>query len=295
VRYGKNETVVGMIIFSALVMLFLGLMWLEGHRFRGQGYLLVAHFEDVSGLNQGDPVTIAGLAIGRVHDMRLEGQKVAVSLWIEGKQTLPLGSIAVLKSEGVMGEKYVDILLGTGSEDLESGEAIPGLYQPDFSQMVSLVGGVGQDIRAISSTARSLLGDSAKAELKQSITDIRSTTSLMNNLLIQNAERLDETLANLHALSITLGKISPGQSPEELIPNLEKASQDLAQTAEYLRGFSVSLDSLLQPTLRGEGTLGKLLADESLYVNITGLVASLDSLVQDIRENPGRYVQFKIF
>ena len=294
-RYGKNETIVGIIIFSSLVMLFLGLMWMEGHRFRGQGYLLVAHFEDVSGLNRGDPVTIAGLPIGQVQDMRLEDSKVAVNLRIEGKQPLPLGSIAVLKSEGVMGEKYVDILLGSGSEALEHGEAIPGLYQPDFSQVVSLVGGVGQDIRTISSTARSLLDDSAKAELRQSITDIRSTTGRINNLLMQNAERLDETIANLHTLSIALGRISPGQSPEELIPNLERASQDLAQTAEHLRGFSVSLDSLLQPTLRGEGTLGKLLADESLYVNIMGLVTSLDSLTQDIRENPSRYVQFKIF
>lgn len=291
----RNETVVGIIIFCSLVILFLGLMWLENYRFQGKGYSLVARFQDVGGLNQGDPVTISGLPIGRVQDMKLEDRRVSVRLWIEGKRSLPRGSLAVIKSQGVMGEKYVDILMGTSSESLEPGETIPGLCQPDFSQIVSLIGDVGEDIRTILSAARSFLDDSTGAEFRQSISDMRSVTSQFKDLLTQNAHRLDETITHLHALSTNLARLSPGQSPEELIPNLEKSSQDLAETAGCLRSFSASLDSLFQPTIRGESTLGRLLADQALYRNLGSLIADMDSLVQDIRENPGRYFRLKIF
>jgi phospholipid/cholesterol/gamma-HCH transport system substrate-binding protein len=294
-KMSKNETVVGIIIFTALVLLFLGLMWLQNYRIRGRGYYLVVHFEEVSGLTRGDPVTIAGLHIGMVQDMKLEGRKVSVSLRIEGKRSLPRGSIAVIKSQGVMGERYVDIIMGNSSESLESGETIPGLYQPGFNEVSALLGDVGDDIQAILSTARSLLDDTTARELRRSVSDIHSSTEQLRELLTGNVQRLDETMTNLHAFSNTLTKISPGQSPEELIPNLEKASRDLAETARHLQSFSAALDSMIQPALRGEGNLGKLLTDEALYRDLRALVGDLDSLAQDIRENPDRYVRIEIF
>jgi phospholipid/cholesterol/gamma-HCH transport system substrate-binding protein len=291
----QNETVVGIIIFCSLVILFLGLMWLQNYRLKGRGYFLNAYFEEVSGLNKGDPVTIAGLVIGRVQDMKLEGRKVSVRLWIEGKQSLPRGSVAVLKSQGVMGEKYVNIILGSSSESLEHEETIPGLYEPDFGQIASLIGGVEEDIRAILSTTRSLLDDTTKERFRESVEDLHTATAQFRTLLIENAGYLDETIVNLHTLSATLAEVSSRENPEGLIPNLESTSDDLAETARHLRGFSISLDSLFQPTLRGEGTLGKLLADEALYRDMRHLITDLDSLVQDIQRNPHRYVQVKIF
>ncbi len=291
----KNEAVVGIIIFTSLIVLFLGLMWLQNYRLKGQGYSLVAHFDEVSGLNRGDPVTVAGLPIGRVQAMRLEGRKVLVRLWIEGKQTLPQGSMAIVKSQGVMGEKYVDIVMGSHPETLKPGDTIAGLYEPDFSQVASLVGNVGDDIQAILSTARSVLGDTTRVQLSQSIADIHSTAREFKKLFSQNTGRLDATISNLHAVSKTLAELSSEENPDRLIPNLEKAARDLNETAVNLRGFSLSLDSLFQPTLRGESTLGRLLSDEDFYRDLHGLITHLDSLVEDIRENPGRYMQVRIF
>ena len=291
----QNETVVGIIIFVSVIILFLGLMWLQNYRLKGRGYYLQAYFEEVSGLTRGDPVTISGLPIGRVQNMVLEGRKVLVRLWIDGHQSLPRGSMAVVKSQGVMGEKYVDIIMGSSSEPLEHGETIPGLYEPDFSQVATLIGGVEKDIRAILSTTRSILDDTTRAEFKESVADIRLAMGQFRTLLSQNAGQLDETIDNLHAFSANLAKVSSGENSEGLIPHLESASGDLAEAARRLRGFSTSLDSLFQPTLRGESTLGKLLADEALYRDMHRLVGDLDSLVQDIHRNPGRYFRVEIF
>ena len=294
-KIAKNETVVGIIIFISMVLLFMGLMWLQNYRISGRGYFLTAHFDEVSGLNPGDPVSISGMPIGRVQDMKLEGSRVLVNLWIEGQRSLPRGSRAVIKSQGVMGEKYVDIVMGSSSESLKPGETIPGFYQPGFNEVATMAGAVGEDIQAILSTIRSLLNDSTGKELRKSISDMSSSTGKLKDLLAGNVHRLDETIANLHTFSNTLAGLSPGQSPEELIPNLERASRDLAEMSRHLRAFSASFDSLAGAAARGEGNLGKLLTDEALYRDLKALVADLDSLAEDIRENPERYVQLKIF
>jgi len=291
----RNETVVGIIVFCSLVVLVLGLMWLEDQHFRGRGYILEANFDDVSGLNQGDPVTVAGLPIGRVHDMQLDEAGVVTSLLIESEHEIPKGSMAILKSQGVMGEKYVDVVLGEGSGNLQAGDIIPGLYQVDLNQVFTQMGSVGQNLEAVLSQARTLLDDSTEYGIRGSMTSVGAAAAQLKNLIDRNAERLDETIANLHDVSSALAGISPGDEPQELIPNLETASQDLAATAARLKKFSASLDSLLLPTMRGESTLGKLLSDEALYRDCQTLVGHLDSLVQDVRENPGRYFKVEIF
>jgi len=276
-------------------VLILGLMWLEDQHFRGRGYLLKANFDDVSGLNQGDPVTVAGLPIGQVHDLQLDEAGVVTSLLIESKHELPKGSMAILKSQGVMGEKFVDIVLGEGPGTLQAGDIIPGSYQVDLNQVFTQLGSVGQNLEAVLSQARTMLDDSTKYGIKGSVTNVGQAAAQLKDLVDRNTERLDETIANIHEASAALEGIFPGEEPRELIPNLEAASQDLAATAAQLKKFSTSLDSLFLPTLRGQSTLGKLLSDEALYRDCQTLVGHLDSLVQDVRENPGRYFKVEIF
>jgi len=295
VSFSKNETVVGIIIFFSLALMFLGLVWLEDYRFRGQGYMLVSHFQEVSGLNRGDPVTVSGMAIGRVQDMDLVDDGVAVSLWIERDLRLPKGSQAVIKSQGVMGERQVDILLGSSSQTLQPGERISGHYQADFSQVISQVGELGDELRSVLFAAGGLLSDTTSGGLRGTFAEVSGSAAQMRQLLDRNARQLDQTIEHLHTFSVNLARIEPGQNPEELIPNFQRASQNLVETAQRLRSLSDSLNSLLQPTLRGQSTLGRLLSDDTLYQDCQSLVVHMDSLVQDIHRNPHRYFKVEVF
>jgi phospholipid/cholesterol/gamma-HCH transport system substrate-binding protein len=227
--------------------------------------------------------------------MQLEDGGVAVTLWIDEDHPLPSGSQAQIKSQGVMGEKSVDIHLGPGPQLLESGQSISGLYQPDFTQVVSQVGNVGDGLGEILVALRSLLEDTSQGGLRQAISEVGGTSHQLGDLVSRNAERLDETIAHLHEVSSALASMDAGQQPWTILPNLEDASQDLAVTARRLRDFSASLDSLMQPTFEGHSTLGKLLSDPALYRDCRVLMGHLDSLVLDIRQNPQRYVKIEIF
>ncbi len=291
----KNETVVGVIIFCALILLILSLMWLEDVHFGGRGMILIAVFPDVSGLNKGDPVTVAGLPVGRVADMSLQGDQVQVTFHIDARHPLPRGSRAVIRSQGVMGERIVSIVPGAGPETLPSGERIPGHYEQDFTQVVTQVGEVGDELRAVLAAIRGVLDDTGRGGLRQTVNSAGEASGQLRDLLRRNAGRLDETIENLHRTSSTLARLQPGDQTEQLIPNLEKASRDISEAAARMRTVSASLDSLLGPSLKGRSTLGRLLSDETLYQDIRLLVGHLDSLVVDVQENPHRYFKVEIF
>jgi phospholipid/cholesterol/gamma-HCH transport system substrate-binding protein len=295
VRPLKNETVVGVIIFCSLVLLVVSLMWLEDVRLGGRGMTLVAHFQDVTGLNRGDPVTVAGLAVGQVEDLSLAEDGVMVTFSIGEEHRLLRGSRAIIRSQGVMGEKIMAVIPGAGPEPLEPGERIPGQYEQDFTQVVSQVGTVGDELRAVLAAIRSLLSDSTSGGLRQAVRQAGAASSQLQGLLTRNASRLDETIVNLHRTSSALAQLAPGQQAEELISSLEKASRDVSATAAHMKTISASLDSLLEPSLEGRSTLGQLLSDEALYRDCRLLVNHLDSLVLDIQENPHRYFKIEIF
>lgn len=291
----KNETVVGVIIFCSLVLLVVSLMWLEDVHLSGQGMIVTAHFQDVSGLNRGDPVTIAGLQVGQVADLSLDGERVKVSFRIDAEHRLPRGSRAVIRSQGLMGEKIVSIIPGRGPELLESGEAIPGQYEQDFSRVVTQAGDIGNDLRNVLDAIRAVLDDSSRGGIRQAVKHTDEVSNQLQDLLARNASRLDETIDNLRQATSSLARLKAGQEAEQLIPNLEKASRDLSITAVHMKTISASLDSLLVPSLQGRGTLGKMLSDESLYRDCRLLVGHLDSLVLDVREHPHRYFKVEIF
>ena len=291
----KNETVVGVIIFCALILLILSLMWLEDVHFGGRGMILTAVFPDVSGLNKGDPVTVAGLPVGQVAEMSLQGDQVQVTFQVDARHPLPRGSRAVIRSQGVMGERIVSIVPGAGPEMLRSGERIPGHYEQDFTQVVTQVGEFGDELRAVLAAIRGVLDDTSRGGLRQTVNSAGEASGRLRDLLSRNAGRLDETIENLHRTSSALAQLQPGDQTEQLIPNLEKASHDISEAAARMRTVSASLDSLMGPSLKGRSTLGRLLSDETLYQDIRLLVGHLDSLVVDVQENPQRYFKVEIF
>jgi phospholipid/cholesterol/gamma-HCH transport system substrate-binding protein len=295
VRPLKNETVVGVIIFCSLILLVGSLMWLEDMNFGGQGMILVAMFPDVSGLHRGDPVTVAGLPVGQVAGMSLQGDQVEVTFSIEKGHRLPGGSRAVIKSQGVMGEKVVSIVPGPGPEYLSSGERIEGLYEQDFTQVVTQAGAVGDELRTVLAAIREVLDDSSSGGLRQAVQSTGEASDQLRGLLLRNASSLDEIIENLQRTTSSLARMQPGEGAEELIPNLERASRDVSEAAARMRSVSASLDSLLGPSLEGRSTLGRLLSEESLYQDIRMLVGHLDSLVMDVQEHPQRYFKVEIF
>jgi len=279
-------------------------------------YSLYMFVSNAQGLNPGAFITLSGLKVGVVGKMKFtqknEQQGILVELKINRyyANMTTSSSVATINTMGMLGDKYVDISLGELSDPvLKEGEFI--LTNPPL------------DLAAIASNA-----SAAISEFQLTLKNINKVTeqalngSGMLGLLIKDKSaqnNLAQLLHNLNHIStqIEKGKGNLGQFVQDTTlfflvkntaTNLDKISSKIQQgkgslgrlvtdTALYARLNSISIlaDSLLYGMQQGEGTAGKLMKDEQLYNQLLFLTKSLNTLTEDIKKNPKKYVTIKVF
>ncbi len=139
-KYSK-ETVVG--IFVVIGLVCIGYMTVKLGKvglFGDNTYLLSARFEKVTGLKQGNPVSMLGLEIGRVASLSInqEDLKAVVTLRINKDIVIYDDAMASIKTEGLIGDRYLDIDPGGGGDALKPGDTIVETESPvDLQEMIS--------------------------------------------------------------------------------------------------------------------------------------------------------------
>jgi len=293
----SDEAKVGLVVFIAAAILVTGLLYLEGYRIKKRGYVIYAVFDNVGGLGHGDPVTVAGLRVGNVQRMILFGNKVKVGLWVNSWVKLPRNSIAYIRTVGVMGEKEVQIKPGSSSEMLREGDVIQGGHEADIAELTAAAGSISEDLQVILNRLRTTLDKDAQEDIKSSLSNIRKISSELGRRVDKQINDLNEILSNLKSTSRDFNSLSKTQRKniESLIHNIQASTVDLKEASGNLKKLSNSLENILGRLERGEGTLGKLLTEESLYDNMEKLSRDLDDLVNDIKKNPRKYIHIEIF
>ena len=129
----SNEVKLGMAIFVAVVVFVGGVIYLRGTDFQKREYALTIYYNNVNGLQEGNPITIAGLAVGKVQDLKLVGNVIAVKVQIQDKVRFPVDSKAFIKSSSLMGGKLIAITPGLSSRMLKDGDTLSGSYEADLT------------------------------------------------------------------------------------------------------------------------------------------------------------------
>ncbi|HID96084.1 MAG TPA: MCE family protein [Candidatus Latescibacteria bacterium] len=295
-RFG-TEAKVGLVIFIAIALLILGLLFLSDYHLKGGGYTLRTTLENVRGLEEGDPVTVAGLKVGKILRMELKEGRVVVILWLKGNVRLPQGSVARVQSIGTLGEKSIEILSGLGPDLLKEGDTIPGRYQPGVVELATAIEQASQELRVTLSQFRSTFDERMQEDIRGSLSEIREMAREMRKAAAVNSRELEAILGNLRTTSRELSQLSGSQREriENLIGSFEESSEALRGAATKLSRSSGYLESILGRIEKGEGTLGKLSTDDRLYNNIEALTRDLHGLVKDFRENPRKYIHLELF
>jgi len=149
-KYTK-ETVVGIFVVAGLICVGYMTVKLGKVGFVGdKSYTLYAGFSTVTGLREGNPVNMLGLEVGRVAGFRMdqEKQQAVVTLRIDKGIEVYDDAIASIKTEGLIGDRYVNIDAGGGGDLLTDGDTITDTQSPtDIMDLVSkyAFGDVGDD------------------------------------------------------------------------------------------------------------------------------------------------------
>jgi phospholipid/cholesterol/gamma-HCH transport system substrate-binding protein len=289
---GSREVRVGIFVILGIFGV-LGLLFLltDPGTFRGR-YNLVTEVENAGGVRKGDPVQMRGVNIGRVHDFDLVDDGVVIVLEINGQWRVPADSRSRLAGVGLLGGRTVEILPGTSEASLPAGASLPGEATSDLSDLASVIGTEAEEIL---DRMRSLLDDTTVEALRGTAADARRLAQDLTEVVEEQRAELAAALASVRRSAEGVEEVAT--SPE-LARSLARADSTLARlnlAGARLDEVSTSLSVVVSRIERGEGTLGLLSTDETLYRNLVGASASLEALLEDVRENPGRYVRLRIF
>lgn len=262
------------------------------------------------------------------------GQAVRIRLRVEGSPTLPADPVVVLAPESLFGDwqaeivnrdryarfDYFEVPPGTSI----GGVPVLGAYAlPDITRLTATAEDVSENLAALTDRVDRAFTDETADNLRLAIENIQQVSEDIKNLIQQQANAFGdvssdvaEAAVEIHAAAqvarTTLesaDRILASGHVDTVFANLSEASRNFDEITEEMGQAAGGLDSTLaradsvfgridRLTARvesGEGSLGRLLADTSLVVRVEGVLGELDALLQDVRENPGRYVRLSIF
>ncbi len=292
-RVGGKELRIGIFVLAGILSSTMALYLLtDPSTFRGR-YVVTTVVPDAGGLRTGDPVQMRGVNIGQVSAFRLEGNGVEVSLEIEGQWQVPSDSRVRLVTLGLLGGRIADVLPGSSTEALRAGGVLPGVIVEGLNDAAGELGGQAE---VVLQRLQELLSATTVEAVRVSATELQGLLEGLSEVTDAQGREVSRLMASLNRSAAGLEEAtSAGPEVARAIARADSTMTALNETSATLNGAVTTLQSILDRLDRGEGTLGKLATDDSLYTNLNRALESVQQLATDLREHPERYLKLAIF
>jgi phospholipid/cholesterol/gamma-HCH transport system substrate-binding protein len=291
------EVKVGIFVFLGLLVLGYMTLRVNKHKFKAaEGYELTVLFDSVSGLVVNSPIQIAGIEVGRVKDIRLKDGQAEVAMTIRKEVPIYSDARAVIKSQGVLGDKFIEITPGSDqSKRLASGGKIGNSRSTvELDDILAQAEPAMQNIRSITKSLGEVLGtEEGKNNLKETFFNIRKTTEDIRNIslglsrgegtmgkLIRDDRLYRDMQATMTGLKDTVTQVQEGKGSLGRFIKDDQFYEETRKTMDSLQRVAKKIDA-------GEGTLGKLVNDDSLYKEAKETMTNLNQTAKKINEGNG--------
>ncbi len=271
----STEAKVGLFVLIGLIILaYMSFkVGQQGFSLFKQGYTITAVFDNVSGLEKkGASVQMAGVEIGKVEDIQLKDGRAVVTMRIRDDVKLPVDSTAAIRTHGVLGDKYIEIIPvsatatavepgqeKTGTQYLKEGDRIRNTErQADVDRLLNQVSLVMDDIKTVTSSLSHTLGSAEGEEsIRRILTNVRDLSDNLNRVVSRNDEKFNA-----------------------MVDNLKSASKEMDKTFTAMSQITDDINN-------GRGTVGTLVKDKSLAENLNKTLASLEGISKKINDGKG--------
>jgi phospholipid/cholesterol/gamma-HCH transport system substrate-binding protein len=292
-RTPRREAQVGLFVILGVVSILVILFTLtDPGMFRGR-YNVTALVNDAQGIRRGDAVQLQGVNIGRVRGFRIGADGVQLRLELQGEHRVPVDSRAELTQGGLLGDMVVSITPGSSTEVLRDGDVIQ--LERTGEGLFAAAGGMAERADLVLASAQQLLSEQTVSALAATAQSLQALTAEMSTMAVEQRQQMA-------ALTASLGRSAAGLEASATRPELARAiartdsmTIRLDAASASLQEASGSMAALMTRVESGEGTLGRLTADDELYERMNAAVASVNALTEDIRENPRRYINVRVF
>jgi phospholipid/cholesterol/gamma-HCH transport system substrate-binding protein len=299
-----------------------------------KGYQLIVSFETAAGLEPKANVKMAGVPVGKVEAIELEGNRARLVLRIREGVRIPIDSVVSIQSQGFLGEKYVEILPGKETSQVfpPGGKVTNTIAPANLEDIIRKVSIISEDLKNFTNTLSETLGtEEGKKALSDIVRNIRETSEVLRTVVAGNEELLNRILANVDTLSADMREISSANKEDlrVMIANLRSFSEtlkteapglarNLQQMSEQVSGVvgenreniresianlksaSAKLDNTLDSAGRvlakidrGEGTLGKLVSDNTTINTLNDTLGGISRFIRK-REELRTFLDYRL-
>lgn len=284
----SKEVKIGIAFVVALFLLYFGISFLKGVNIFKPSNSYVAVFKNVSGMLIADPITVNGLKVGQVYDMNLDpnnADQVLVQIEMTKGVKIPKGSKLALDA-GMLGGTTLILEINDATQEYYSTEdLIEGYKNPGMMDAAaSMLPKVEQLLPKMDS-------------ILTRVTEIASNPSINTTLdnFAQTSKELNTLLANLNKdLPQMTGKLNTTLDNFEEISS-EVKNIDMTSTFNKLDATMANIQTLSESLASKEGSLGLLLNERQMYDSLNMTISNMSLLLQDLRENPSKYINVKVF
>jgi phospholipid/cholesterol/gamma-HCH transport system substrate-binding protein len=297
----SKEVRTGILAIIALVIVIGGYNYLKGKNLLDKNRNFYALYDNVEGLTPGANVTINGLTVGKVISIKFADKSGMLKVHFDVVSDFEFSnkSIARVYGIGFISGKNLAIVPSYEGELAKDGDFLTSDIENGIMELVTerleplqaVIESAINDTDSLVKSVNSVLDKDTQKNLKEAIAnfsiisrELKTTSRSMNGLLADNKEKLNGTITNFEEVSSNFAKISDSLSQVEigtLMSNIENLVSDFKGIANNLKS--------------GEGTVGKLLQDDEVYVNLERTTKQMELLMEDMRLNPKRYVHFSLF
>jgi phospholipid/cholesterol/gamma-HCH transport system substrate-binding protein len=294
----KNvEIKVGLFVIIGAAILLFGIWLAKGFRYQQDVYEFSVLFSEVGALASGDPVSVSGVNKGKVVSTELGMGGVIVTLALQRDVVLKTDATFTVKNIGLMGERYVAIHTGVADSLLDLNEIQNGGFDPGIPEVMGLMGDAIEKINTlIGLLQKTAVSPETLDKFTRAIHSLSDVSTRLQASMGKNLPRLEETIANFHGLS---GDIREGINRNQ--PRLDSATVNFGKVSERLLALmddlevtSARIDEVATTLQESEGTLKLLIEDRALYDDLRRTANEIDQLVEDIRQNPKKYINFSV-
>jgi len=293
----KNEIKTGILVVIGIGLFIFGFSYLKSNDIFVGDRTFYAVYDDVEGVVNGTPITVNGFPVGSIQDISfLKNNNLLVKFRVENDLTFSINSIAQIYETGLIGGKALAIIPANDnsriavSKDTLKSSVAPGLTELVNEKLTPLQENIESMILSaneVLSKVSLIFDDSTRTNLKTIVSDFTETIRDLKEtsaVLKSNKLNIDKIIDNALDISTDLSEISKTINQSELdliISNFKIFSNDLALILEKINDSN--------------GTISKLIENDTLFQNLNNASKSIDLLLEDIRLNPKRYIHFSIF
>jgi phospholipid/cholesterol/gamma-HCH transport system substrate-binding protein len=322
--------IVGVVVLASLALIVVGTMWLQDIGFGREEQVVEARFHTVGQLLRGGRVKLRGVPIGRVDRIELEatGRAVVVTATIRGDVRLPEDPVMILAPESMFGDWQAEILPraefpGYAYAESPDPRVLPGYALPDMSRLTAVADEIAQNMKTLSDRVETAFTEETAENVRLAIQNIQEVSEQLTSMVGGQARVIQEVADNLQETTESLGEAAEtvrrtfaqaemaigGGRLETIVMNIQSMTArtdtmatELLATGRDMRIAAAAADSTMRrigaiagAIERGEGTLGLLVRDTTLYERLVQSNLEMQALMRDIRTNPRRYINLSIF